>query len=190
MLGLSGLQFLTDLGPVSADEAKLDPRKVRFGDDIEPFVRLLEDTPRERVLEEVAGRIKQGTAYKQILAALLLAGVRSIQPRPVGFKFHAVLVVNSAHLASLASPPEHRWLPIFWAIDNFKNSQAQNVQQGNWVMGPVDEKSVPAADKATDAFARGDGRLGRCGRRRGRGRAGSLSEARGSVRNLLPIRNA
>ena len=37
-----------------------------------------------------------------MLAALLLAGVRNIQPRPnVGFKFHAVLVVNSAHLASL-----------------------------------------------------------------------------------------
>jgi hypothetical protein len=34
-----------------------------------------------------------------VLAALLLAGVRNIQPRPVGFKFHAVLVVNSAHLA-------------------------------------------------------------------------------------------
>ena len=155
ILGLCGLeQFLAELKPVPADEAKLDPRKVRFGDDIEPLVRLLEETPRDRVLEEVAGRIKQGTAYKQILAALLLAGVRSIQPRPVGFKFHAVLVVNSAHLASLASPPEQRWLPIFWAIDNFKNSQAQNVQQGNWVMGPVAEKSVPAADKATAAFAR------------------------------------
>ena len=153
ILGLSGLeQFLAELKPVSAEEAKLDPRKVRFGDDIEPLVRLLEDTPRERVLEEVAGRIKQGAAYKQILAALLLAGVRSIQPRPVGFKFHAVLVVNSAHLASLASPPEQRWLPIFWAIDNFKNSQAQNVQQGSWVMGPVAEKSVPTADKAVAAF--------------------------------------
>ena len=34
---------------------------------------------------------------------LMLAGVRGIQPRPVGFKFHAVLVVNSAHLATLAA---------------------------------------------------------------------------------------
>jgi hypothetical protein len=153
LLGLADLGFLAGLNPVSADEAKLDPRKVRFGDDIEPLVRLLEDTPRERVLEEVAGRIKHGTEYKRILAALLLAGVRSIQPRPVGFKFHAVLVVNSAHLASLASPPEHRWLPIFWAIDAFKNSQAENIRQGDWVMRPVEERSVPAADKAAAAFA-------------------------------------
>jgi len=153
LLGLSSVGFLAELGPVSAEDAKLDPRKVRFGDDIEPLVGLLEDTPREQVLEKVAVRIKDGVAYKQILAALLLAGVRSIQPRPVGFKFHAVLVVNSAHLASLASPPDHRWLPIFWAIDEFKSSQAQNVQQGNWVMGPVDETAVPAADRATAAFS-------------------------------------
>ena len=129
-------------------------RKVRYGDDIEPLVRLLEETPRERVLEEVAGRIKQGLAYKQILAALLLAGVRSIQPRPVGFKFHAVLVVNSAHLASLASPPEHRWLPIFWAIDAFKSSQAENVKQGNWAMGPVEERAVPGQARQSDRCAR------------------------------------
>jgi hypothetical protein len=149
---MTDLGFFANLAPVSADEAKLDPRKVRFGDDIEPLVRLLEETARERVLEEVAARIKKGLEYKKILAALLLAGVRSIQPRPVGFKFHAVLVVNSAHLASLASPPEHRWLPIFWAIDAFKNSQAENIRQGNWVMSPVDERAVPPADKATAAF--------------------------------------
>ena len=52
--------------------------------------------------------------------------MKNVEPRPsVGFKFHAVLVVNSAHLASLASPAEHRWLPIFWALDYFKSAEAQ-----------------------------------------------------------------
>ena len=46
-----------------------------------------------------------------MLTALLLACVRNIQPRPVGYKFHAVLVVDSAPLASLASPDTDRWLP-------------------------------------------------------------------------------
>ena len=54
------------------------------------------------MLEEIGTRIRNGTSYQQILSALMLAGVRSIQPRPVGFRFHCVLVVNSAHLASLA----------------------------------------------------------------------------------------
>ena len=89
-----------------------------------------------------------------MLAALLLAGVRNVQPRPsVGLKFHAVLVVNSAHLASLASPDTDRWLPIFWALDYFKSSQAQDVREGNWTMGPVDESAVPPARKARAAFA-------------------------------------
>jgi len=146
------LAFLTGLPHVSAEEAALDSRLVRFDSDLEPLVRFLEDTPREKLLEEVAGRIRRGLSYRTLLASLLLAGVRNIQPRPVGFKFHAVLVINSAHLASLASPDRDRWLPIFWALDQFKASQAANVREGNWKLGPVDEKSVPDAQKAKAAF--------------------------------------
>src|SRR5258705_4339299 len=152
LAALGDFGFLGRLPSVSAAEAALDPKIVRFHPDIEPVVRLLEDTPRNRVLEEVAARVRNGLPYRNVLAALLLAGVRNIQPRPVGFKFHAVLVVNSAHLASLASPDSDRWLPIFWAIDQFKSSQAADVKEGNWTMGPVDEKAVPAPDKARQAF--------------------------------------
>jgi hypothetical protein len=152
LLGLGDLGFLSQLTPVSAEEAKLDPKAVRFSPEIEPLVRLLEDTPRDKVLEEVAARVKRGLSYRELLAAVLLAGVRNVQPRPVGFKFHAVLVINSAHLASISSPDEHRWLPIFWAIDNFKQSQAEDEREGNWTMAPVDESAVPSADKARQAF--------------------------------------
>lgn len=153
LMGLGNLGFLSSLQPVAAAEAALDTSRVQFSSDIEPIVRLLEETPRERLLEEVASRIKAGLSYQEVLAALLLAGVRNIQPRPsVGFKFHAVLVVNSAHLASMASPPEHRWLPIFWALDYFKEAQAQDVREGDWTMQPVDEARVPSAASARQAF--------------------------------------
>src|SRR5262245_47119026 len=153
LVGLGDLGFLSKFRPVSADEAKLDPKVVRLQPEIEPIVRLLEETPRERLLEEVAGRIKKGLSYQEVLAALLLAGVRNVQPRPhVGFKFHAVLVVNSAHLASLASPDSERWLPIFWALDHFKSSQAQDVKEGDWTMGAADESKVPPAERAKQAF--------------------------------------
>src|SRR2546426_1246952 len=148
-LGLGG-----DLGirvaPVSAAEAGVGI--VRFSPEMEPLVRFLEDTPRERLLEEVAARIRRGMSYRDLLAALLLAGVRNIQPRPVGFKFHAVLVVNSAHLASLSSPDSERWLPIFWALDHFKSSQAQDVKEGDWTMRAVDESKVPSPGKTKQAF--------------------------------------
>lgn len=152
LAGIGDLAFLSQLQPVTAAEASLPPDAVRFDAEIEPLVRLLEDTPRDRLLEEVAVRIKRGLTYRELLAALLLAGVRNVQPRPVGFKFHAVLVVNSAHLASLSSPDSDRWLPIFWALDNFKSSQAQDVKEGDWTMRRADETRVPSATRAKAAF--------------------------------------
>ena len=152
LTALGHLGILSRLPSVSAEEAKMPPHLVRFHPEIEPLVRLLENTPRERVLEEMAARVRRGLSYREVLAALMLAGIRNVQPRPVGFKFHAVLVVNSAHLASLASPDSERWLPIFWAIDQFKSSQAANVKEGNWLMKPVDESRVPSSDRAKQAF--------------------------------------
>jgi hypothetical protein len=150
--GIGDLAFLASLPVVHDEQAALDPRVVRLHSDIEPLVRLLEETPRDRLLEEVGVRIRRGLSYREVLAALLLAGVRTIQPRPVGFQFHAVLVVNSAHLASLASPESDRWLPIFWALDQFKVSQAADVRQGDWTLGPVRESAVPPREKARQAF--------------------------------------
>ena len=139
LAGLGGFGFLSQLPRVSAAEAKLDPKTVRFHADVEPLVRFLEDTPRERLLEEVGARIKRGLAYRELLTALLLAGVRNIQPRPVGFKFHAVLVVNSAHIASLASPDTDR-------------SQAADVREGDWTLAPIDESAVPPSHRAKQAL--------------------------------------
>jgi hypothetical protein len=152
LTALGDFGFLAGLPAVHGAEARLAPDAVRLDDSIEPLVRLLEDTSRDRVLEVVAGRLRHGVSYREVLAALLLAGVRNIQPRPVGFKFHAVLVVNSAHLASLASADRDRWLPIFWAIDQFKSSQAADVEQGDWTMSPVDEAKVPPSHGARQAF--------------------------------------
>lgn len=149
------LGFLSKIPLLGAEDVKLDPNQVQFRPEIEPLIRLLEETPRERLLEEVAERIKKGTTYREILSALLLAGVRNIQPRPVGFKFHAVLVVNSAHLASVNSPDTDRWLPIFWALDYFKSSQARDVQEGDWTLASVKESEVPSSEKARQLFAEG-----------------------------------
>ncbi|MDA1275853.1 MAG: hypothetical protein O2960_17700 [Verrucomicrobia bacterium] len=152
LLGLHELSLFSKLGSVSAAEARLPENAVQMRPEIEPVVRFLEDTPRERLLEEVAHRIRHGLSYRDVLAALLLAGVRNIQPRPVGFKFHAVLVVNSAHLASINSPDSERWLPVFWALDYFKSSQERDVQEGNWTMSRVDESKVPTPRNAKRAF--------------------------------------
>src|SRR4030095_15532201 len=147
-LGMGDLSFISRLPGVSRAEARLDDKSVRLHPQIDPLARLLEETRRERLLEEVAARIKRGLSYRELLAALLLSGVRNIQPRPVGFNFHAVLVVNPAPLPSLASPDSDRWLPIFWALDYFKESQARDVSEGDWTMGRGKDTHVPGGAKA------------------------------------------
>ena len=153
-ISLGDLGFLSHLNPVSAAEASLDAGTVRLDSGIGATVRLLEETPRDKLLEEIAARIRRGLSYREILAALQLAGVKNVEPRPsVGHKFHSVLVVNSAHLASMSSPPEHRWLPIFWALDYYKSAAARDVQErGDWTMAAVDPSLLLPARRAHQEF--------------------------------------
>ena len=98
--------------------------------------------------------LKDGLSYRDLLAGLFLAGIRNIKPHPVGFKFHAVMVVNSAHLLGQTAAVDERLLPLFWALDTFKKSQAQDVKEGDWTLGKVDESRLPRPDKAKLEFLR------------------------------------
>ena len=86
-----------------------------------------------------------------LTAPVLLAGVRNVQPRPVGFKFHAVLVVNSAHLASQASPDTDRWLPIFWALDYFKDAQARTARESGAAKRQGEMSSISSSVRSVAA---------------------------------------
>lgn len=145
--GLSGLPSLT------ADDVAIESSMVQFRPEIEPLVRLIEDSPREQVIDKVQAEIKSGRSYRELLAAMFLAGIRNVQPRPaVGFKFHCVLVVYATHQASLAAVDSQRWLPLLWSIDNFKAAQATDVREGNWTMAKVDEGRLPSPEKALMAL--------------------------------------
>ena len=154
MAGIADLAFLSRLNPLSAAEVRLQGTRLELEGELAPVVQLIEETPREKLLEEVAREIRDGLSYRQLLGGLLLAGVLNVEPRPsVGHKFHTVLVVNSAHLASLSSPDEHRWLPIFWALDYFKAAAQRHVEErGDWRLGQVDEGNIPAPGKSMKAL--------------------------------------
>jgi hypothetical protein len=143
---------LMSITPLRAEDAHLKAEMVKFRPEIEPVVRLIEDTPRDRALEVMIGQLKKGLSYKNLLAGLFLAGIRNIKPRPVGFKFHAVMVINSAHVLGQSSAVSERLLPLLWALDNFKSSQAQDVKEGDWVLGPVNEARLPKPQQAKAEF--------------------------------------
>lgn len=121
-------------------------------DGVAPLVRLIEDTGRETLVEAVAARIRAGASYRQVVAALFLAAVRNVRPRPVGFKFHAVMVVHACHQAAQAAPEADRWLPILWAVDHYKGPQAEEKKASGWTLGPVEESRIPAPGKQRAAF--------------------------------------
>jgi hypothetical protein len=123
---------------------------VRLASDLEPLVRMLEETPRDRLMPAVAEKIRAGARYRDLLAATFLAGVRGIRARPVGFELHCVLAVHSAHLAAQAAGDHDRWLPLLWAMDNFKHSQETKRRkgEGSWTLPALDDARLPSPDAA------------------------------------------
>jgi hypothetical protein len=150
--GLGSWDVLGRITPASAEEARVGPEMVRFRPEIEPVVRWIEETPRDLVFEKAVAELKSGLPYRSLLAGLFLAGIRNIKPRPVGFKFHAVMVINSAHLLGQSAAVTDRLLPMFWALDNFKSSQEADVREGDWVLGQVDESRVPKPSRARSDY--------------------------------------
>jgi hypothetical protein len=120
---------------------------VVFSDDLEPLVRAIEQVPAERALELAVARLKGGTTPRQLLAAIFLAGIRNVNPQPPGFKLHCVFAVQAAHQLSLDVPPGDRLLPLLWALREFKNSQAEDARQGDFVLGRV-RGELPSPERA------------------------------------------
>ena len=150
--GSAAFQALQSLVPARADELQVTPNVVRFRPEMEEVVRWIEATPREQILRGAVERLKQGLSYRQLVGGLFLAGIRNIKPRPVGFKFHAVMVVSAAHQLALDAPQADRLIPFFWGLDTFKSSQAQDVKEGDWTLAPVREAAVPSASQARQRF--------------------------------------
>lgn len=146
------LKALESIVPLRAEEAAVSPSMVRLRPEIEPVVAWIESTPREEILNRAADEMAKGLPYRELMAATFLAGVRNIKPRPVGFKFHAVLVINSVHQLSLDAAPHDRLYPLFWALDYFKDSQRDDITQGDWSLPPANESAVPSSTEAAGLF--------------------------------------
>ena len=121
--GAAGLGLVGRFGLAGASES------------VAMLANMLEDSPRERLPGELVQLIRAGLRYDDLLAALFLAATRAVQPYPVvGFKYHAVMMLRSVHATQQHVPAAERWIPIIWAVDYFKESQAEEQASGNWHM--------------------------------------------------------
>jgi hypothetical protein len=99
------------------------------------LVTMLENSPRDRLRGELVGMIRAGLRYEDLLFALSLAAARNVQPYPdVGFKYHSVMMLRSIDSATQHLAGVERWLPVIWAVDYFKDTQAQEEAGSGWHM--------------------------------------------------------
>ncbi|MSV27924.1 MAG: hypothetical protein EXQ52_04155 [Bryobacterales bacterium] len=144
--------FLTSPLLLTRAQAEVTPDIVQFRPELESLVALVERTPRDRCAEMAVEQLRKGVSYRQFMAALFLAGIRNVNPRPPGFALHCVFVIHAAHLLGLEAPADSRLLPLFYALDNFKTAQERDAAgaTGDYTMrairGPVPDANRAAAE--------------------------------------------
>lgn len=138
-LGAGEWATLLPLSPTRADEIKVTPDLVRFGPELEPVVRLIEETPREKCPPMMIEQLKKGLPYRHFLAALFLANLRTLGMA------HPLAVLHSTNQLTLDAPVAERLLPTFYALDSFKFHQTRQRAAPN--LKPLGG-DLPAADQA------------------------------------------
>jgi len=125
------------------------------GADLPELVALVQRTPRAELLARAVQLHAGGVHWRELLAAAFLAGIHDVQPRPVGFKFHCVLMTASAFAIADALPERERLAVALFNLDDFKNSQAQDVEAGDWTLPPAPDigADVDAAKAAAALVA-------------------------------------
>jgi hypothetical protein len=128
----AGLSGLAAFGAESREE------KISFGPDLEPIVRLMEETPHEECVRVFIGELRRGLPYRKFLAASMFAGIRRARSNHEVYKIHAMHQVGMDALA------EERLLPLFWGLNVFKQHQEDfpGTTMNQW-RGPL-----PSAEKA------------------------------------------
>lgn len=149
------------------------PRPASPAADLGALAEQVRATSREDLLPKAVRWHRQGTHWRDLLGAAFLAGIRDVEPRPVGFAFHCVMMTHSAFQIAEALPEQDRLLPALYNLDDFKLSQGRRTHSGEWELGPaprvasgdgpaaaaalaaaLDAWDAPAAEAAATALAR------------------------------------
>src|SRR5262249_23557036 len=145
-----GLPNVPLLGELAAFGAEPPPATVRFGPDLEPIVRLLDETPRDRCVAVFIDQLRPGLSYRPFLAAVFFAAIRRHRSN------HDVYKVHSVHQVSLDARPEERLLPLFWALHGYKKHQEEFTNPlFTELKGPLPAPEKAGAELAA-AMERGD----------------------------------
>ena len=135
------------LAPASTTAPPQDPAGLP---DLADLTEVARRTPRDEIVKKAIELHHAGVSWRDLLGAAFLAGIREVEPRPVGFHFHCVLMTASAYQIAEALPVGDRLLPALFNLADFKVSQEADARPPDW--------QLPAAPKVdgdrSSAFAR------------------------------------
>ncbi len=124
------------------------------GHGLDELVALVRAMKRAELLDRALALHQNGVDWRDLLAAAFLAGIRDVEPRPVGFQFHCVMMTSSAYQIAARLPANERLAVALYNLDDFKQSQARDARGGeDWQLEA--SKVEPAADPvaAIERFA-------------------------------------
>jgi hypothetical protein len=134
-----GYSVATDLGlsPAMADDGD---DALRFGR-LDPLVSLLEDTPVERLMGVLVGRIQSGTKLRDLVAAGALANARRFGGEDyVGF--HTMMALAPAYHMSGELPDARSALPVLKVL--YRNTNRLQEAGGAALLHKVEPSPAPA----------------------------------------------
>lgn len=131
----AGLTADLGLAPVWAGET---PKDLTFGE-LEPLVRLLQDTEPRKLVSTLIDKLKAGTELKQLVQAATLANVRTFGGEDyVGF--HTMMAIGPAWEMVRDLPEPERPLPIIKVLYRNTNRISEFGGRAKEVLKPVEAK--------------------------------------------------
>ena len=144
-----GAALAADLGlaPAFAGEA---PKALSFGDR-EPLVALMQETPADKLLPIVAGKLKDGTDLRTLVAAAALANARTFGGQDYD-GYHAFMALVPAYKMSLEMPQDRAALPVLKVLYRNTNRIQEHGGRASEVLHTVRPGTLSAGQESGEAL--------------------------------------
>ncbi|KAF0173850.1 MAG: hypothetical protein FD161_3718 [Limisphaerales bacterium] len=152
-----GTSLASELGlaPAFAGEA---PDKLDFGS-VEPLVRLMQETPANKLLPALVAKLSSGTDLRQLTAAAALANARTFGGEDY-IGFHTMMALSPAYQMSRELSSAQQALPVFKVLYRNTNRIQEFGGPAKEVLRPVKPgasgESQPGGEAIRDAVRKKD----------------------------------
>jgi hypothetical protein len=147
LLASVGPALTAELGLGGAEAAEAPPR-LHFGKR-EPLVQLLQETLPAKILPVVVGRLRAGTALKELVAAAALANVRALGGEDYD-GYHTMMALVPCYAMARELPAAEQALPVLKVL--YRNSTCLAHAGGKEVLRPVAAGKLDRAKPGPEAL--------------------------------------